>query len=412
MINIFKFCRHSNLEVFVYKLILLNKPMIKRIVILGTAYPYRGGLAVYNERLAKAFQDEGATVSIETFTLQYPNFLFPGKTQYADWEAPNNLYIEQSVSSINPINWIKVGRKIKKQKPNVLIIKYWLPFMAPCFGTIARIVRKNKHTQVISILDNIIPHEKRIGDMQFSRYFSKNVDAFVGMSKSVLNDLNIFDTKKPRAFCPHPLYDNFGVKVERETAIEKLNLDSEFRYILFFGLIRDYKGLDWLIEAFADARLRNFPVKLIIAGEFYTDEEKYNHLIDKYQLLDCIELHNRFVPDPEVGLYFGAADIIAQPYKTATQSGVTQIGYHFEKPMLVTNVGGLAEIIPDQKVGYVVEPNPKAIADKLVDFFENHRSAEFVENLLEEKKKYAWSTMTGTIEYLYNQLSEKNVNPK
>ncbi len=386
--------------------------MIKRIVILGTAYPYRGGLAVYNERLAKAFLEEGATVSIETFTLQYPSFLFPGKTQYADWEAPNSLHIEQSVNSINPLNWIKVGRKIKKQKPDILIIKYWLPFMAPCFGTIARIARKNKHTQVISILDNIIPHEKRIGDMQFSSYFAKSVDAFVGMSKSVLNDLNTFDTEKPRAFCPHPLYDNFGAKVERETAIEKLKLNSEFRYILFFGLIRDYKGLDWLIEAFADARLRNLSVKLMIAGEFYTDEEKYIQLIDKYQLRNYIELHNRFVPDPEVGLYFGVADIIAQPYKTATQSGVTQIGYHFEKPMLVTNVGGLAEIIPDQKVGYVVEPNPKAIADKLVDFFENQRGSEFIENLLEEKKKYAWSTMTGTIEYLYHQLTEKYANPK
>ncbi len=379
--------------------------MIKRIVILGTAYPYRGGLAVYNERLAKAFHEEGATVSIETFTLQYPNFLFPGKTQYADWEAPNNLKIEQSVNSINPFNWIKVGRKIKKQKPDLLIIKYWLPFMAPCFGTIARIVRKNKHTKVISILDNIIPHERRIGDMLFSRYFSKSVDAFVGMSKSVLNDLNTFDTKKPRAFCPHPLYDNFGAKTERETALAKLNLDPKFRYILFFGLIRDYKGLDWLIEAFADVRFRKLPVKLIVAGEFYSDEEKYNQLIDKYHLRDVIEMHNRFVPDPEVGLYFGAADVIAQPYKTATQSGVTQIGYHFEKPMLVTNVGGLAEIIPDQKVGYVVEPNPKAIADKLIDFFENQRGADFVENLLEEKKKYAWSTMTGTIFELYRKLT-------
>jgi glycosyltransferase involved in cell wall biosynthesis len=246
--------------------------------------------------------------------------------------------------------------------------------------------------------------------MQFSRYFSKSVDAFVAMSKSVLNDLNTFDTKKPRTFCPHPLYDNFGGKVERETALAKLNLDPKFRYILFFGLIRDYKGLDWLIEAFADSRFRKLPIKLIIAGEFYSDEEKYNQLIDKYQLHGFIEIHNRFVPDPEVGLYFGAADIIAQPYKPATQSGVTQIGYHFEKPMLVTNVGGLAEIIPDQKVGYVVEPNPKAIADKLLDFFENKRGADFTENLLEEKKKYAWSTMTGTIFELYRKLTAKSEN--
>lgn len=378
--------------------------MALNIVIVGTAYPFRGGLAVYNERLAKAFQEEGETVNIQTFTLQYPNFLFPGKTQYADWEAPNDLNIDVSVNSVNPFNWIKVGRKIKNMKPDILIIKYWLPFMAPCFGTITRIAKKNKHTKVISILDNIIPHEKRPGDKTFSKYFSKGVDAFVGMSKSVLNDLNIFDTQKPREFCPHPLYDNFGDKVGREQALKNLNLPSDYKYILFFGLIRDYKGLDLLIEAFAEERFRNEKIKLIVAGEFYSDEEKYTSLIKKHKLEDHIELHNRFVPDPEVGWYFGAADIIAQPYKSATQSGVTQIGYHFEKPMLVTNVGGLGEIIPDEKVGYVVEPKPIEIANKLLDFFEKDRSQEFIANLLEEKKKYAWSTMTGTVKELYKKL--------
>jgi glycosyltransferase involved in cell wall biosynthesis len=386
--------------------------LAQKICILGTAYPYRGGLAVYNERLANAFQDEGSSIKIETFTLQYPGFLFPGKTQFADWEAPKNLVIEQSVNSINPLNWIKVGRKIRKQKPDLLLIKYWLPFMAPCFGTIARIAKKNGHTKVISILDNIIPHEKRPGDKLFSSYFSKSVDAFVAMSKSVLSDLDHFDTKKPRAFCPHPLYDNFGPKVERPKALQNLNLDPQYQYILFFGLIRDYKGLDLLIEAFADERFRQLKIKLIIAGEFYSDEEKYTQQISEHKLEEHIELHNRFVPDPEVGSYFGAADIIAQPYKTATQSGVTQIGYHFEKPMLVTNVGGLAEIIPDEKVGYVVEPNPKAIADKLVDFFENKKATSFHENILEEKKKYTWNTMTSTIQQLYKQLTENHANQK
>lgn len=379
--------------------------MANRIVIIGTAYPFRGGLAVYNERLARALMDEGHDVTIETFSMQYPNFLFPGKTQYADWLPPVGIKISQSVNSVNPLNWLKVGMKIRKQAPDVVIIKYWLPFMAPCFGTIARIIRRNKKTRVISILDNIIPHEKRPGDHIFSAYFSRNVDAFVAMSKSVLNDLNLFDTKKPRIFCPHPLYDNFGPKVERFEALEKLQLDRGFQYVLFFGLIRDYKGLDWLLEAFADNRLRNFKVKLLIAGEFYSDEEKYRRLIEQYQLSDVVELHNRFIPDPEVGWYFGAADLIAQPYKSATQSGVTQIGYHFEKPMLVTNVGGLAEIIPHQKVGYVVEPNPQAIADMLVDFFESRRSGEFIENLKEEKKKYTWNTMTSAIFEVYRSLS-------
>ncbi len=379
--------------------------MAKNIIILGTAFPFRGGLAVYNERLAKAFQEEGNNVNIQTFKLQYPGFLFPGKTQYADWQAPSHLDIDASVNSINPLNWIKIGKKIKKLKPDILIIKYWLPFMAPCFGTIARIARKNKHTKVIAILDNIIPHEKRIGDKSFSKYFSKSVDAFIGMSESVLNDLNIFDKNKPRLFCPHPLYDNFGEKIDREVAIEKLKLDSEYKHILFFGLIRDYKGLDLLIKAFADERFRNKKIKLIVAGEFYSDQEKYTALINELNIAEHIELHNRFIPDPEVGIYFGAADIIAQPYKSATQSGVTQIGYHFEKPMLVTNVGGLAEIIPDNKVGYVVEPEPSAIAEKLLDFFENNRTDYFAKNIVQEKKKYEWATMTNTIYELYKTLS-------
>ena len=230
------------------------------------------------------------------------------------------------------------------------------------------------------------------------------VDAFVGMSKSVLSELNQFNTIKPRAFCPHPLYDNFGKKVKKEEAIKKLNLDSSQKYVLFFGLIRDYKGLDLLIESFAKKDFAKENIKLIVAGEFYSDQEKYTKLIKELNLEDQVILANKFIPDPEVGLYFGAADIIAQPYKTATQSGVTQIGYHFEKPMLVTNVGGLAEIIPNEKVGYVVEPNPEAIAEKLFEFFTKDRANDFNENLLEEKKKYEWSTMTKTILNLHQQL--------
>ena len=325
-----------------------------KITLLGTAYPYRGGLAAYNERLIHQFNSEGHSGNIETFTLQYPNFLFPGESQYADWEAPQNVEITESLNSVNPINWIKVGLKIKKQKPDILIIKYWLPFMGPAFGTVARIVKSNKHTKVISILDNIIPHESRMGDKWFSKYFVGAVDAFVGMSQSVLDDLNQFTTTKPRAFSPHPLFDNFGKAVSKETSAEFLKLDKEQKYMLFFGLIRDYKGLDLLLEAMAEKLLQDIDVKLLVAGEFYSDSKPYFDLIEKHHLQDRVIMHNKFVPDPEVKYYFGIADIIVQPYKTATQSGVTQIAYHFEKAMLVTNVGGLAEIVPHQKVGFVV----------------------------------------------------------
>ncbi|MFB6341792.1 glycosyltransferase [Saccharicrinis sp. FJH62] len=369
----------------------------KKIVILGTAHPFRGGLAAYNERLAKEFIREGNEVIVYTFKLQYPGFLFPGKTQYADWEAPEDLDIRIKVNSINPFNWLKIGREIKRQKPDIFLVKYWLPFMAPCFGTIARIVKKNKTTKVISILDNIIPHEKRPGDTLFSKYFVKPVDGFVAMSDSVMNDLGQFDTVKPRAFCPHPLFDNFGNLIEKKEAIRQIGLDPTYNYLLFFGFIRAYKGLDLIIEAMSYERVRKMPVKLIVAGEFYEDGDKYKQQIADLKLSDQIVLKTDFIPDSEVGQYFCSADMVVQPYKSATQSGVTQIGYHFEKPMLVTDVGGLKEIIPDKKVGYVTQPDGKAIAEALVDFYENKREEMFVINAKKEKQKYLWSRMTRTI---------------
>lgn len=380
----------------------------KNIVILGTAYPFRGGLAAYNERLALEFQNEGKNVTIYTFSLQYPGFLFPGKTQYADWEAPNNLNIKIKVNSINPFNWIKVGLEIKKLNPDILIFKYWLPFMSPCFGTIARLVKKNKKTKIISIIDNIIPHEKRLGDNLLTKYFCKTVDAFVAMSASVIDDINIFDKVKPKKYSPHPLFDNFGSIITKNEAVKKLGLSEEYNYLLFFGFIRAYKGLDLLLKAFADQRIRKYPYKLIIAGEFYDDSKPYIELIEKLNLKEHIILHTDFIPDNKVAEYFCSAELVVQPYKNATQSGVTQICYHFNKPMLVTNVGGLPEIVPNGKVGYVVEPEAKAITDKLLDYFENQKNDYFVENIKEEKKKYLWSRMTSTIYELYNNLHNDN----
>jgi len=370
---------------------------IMKIAILGTAWPYRGGLAVYNERLARQFAAEGDDVTIYTFTLQYPSFLFPGKTQYSSEPAPKDLTIIRSLNSINPFNWLKTGRAIRKLAPDILIIKFWLPFMAPCLGKVARMARRNGKTRVVSILDNIIPHEHRPGDRLFGRYFTRSVDGFVAMSDSVLEDLSQFDTAKPRVFCRHPLYDNFGAKTSREESLKFLGLDSGQRYMLFFGLIRDYKGLDLLLRAYADSRFREMDVKLIVAGEFYSGSEKYFELEKELGLEGMVVWKSDFVPDSEVRYYFGAADIIVQPYKSATQSGVTQIAYHFEKPMLVTDVGGLAEIVPDGKVGYVVQPNENKIADALVDFFEKNRQDQFNDGILAEKKQYAWSNMTRSV---------------
>ncbi len=373
------------------------------IVILGTAHPYRGGLAAYNERLARQFQEEGHQVCIYTFSLQYPGFLFPGKSQFSDGKPPEGIDIRVCVNAINPLNWIKIGREIKYLHADLLIIKYWLPFMAPCFGSIARIVKRNRKTKVICIVDNIIPHEKRIGDFQLTNYFVKAVDAFVAMSKSVLNDIAFFDQNKAKAFCPHPLFDNFGEIIDKKMAIAQAGLDPQYDYLLFFGFIRAYKGLDILLQAFADERLRKFPVKLIIAGEFYEDAKPYTDLIESLNLSNQLVLKTDFIPDLEVGRYFCAADMVVQPYKNATQSGVTQIAYHFNKPMLVTNVGGLSEIVPDGIAGYVVKANPTDIADQLYDFYENNKAGYFEAGILKEKQKYLWSRMTATIYELFKK---------
>ncbi len=373
-----------------------------KITILGSAWPLRGGLASYNERMAREFAAQGHDVRIETFSLQYPSILFPGKTQYSDSPKPENLDIHASVNSINPLNWVKIGRRIKKQKPDLLIIKFWLPFMAPCFSTIARIVRKNKHTKVVSVLDNIIPHEKRPGDFFLAKMFVKQVDGFIAMSQSVMDDLGKFDRQKPRKLSPHPLFDNFGASVSREDALGKLRLDPEFRYILFFGFIRDYKGLDILLKALNNTELKNKPVRLLVAGEFYNNAAQYQQIIKEEGIEGQLVLRNDFIADEEVRYYFSAADLIAQPYKSATQSGVTQIAYHFEKPMLVTNVGGLPEIVPHEKVGYVVVPEPENIAEALNRFFDEGKPDRFLEGILDEKRKYSWKQLTDNILSLMN----------
>lgn len=371
-----------------------------KIIIVGTTYPFRGGLAAFNERLAREYIQQGHEVEIFTFSLQYPSFLFPGKTQFSCEEAPTDLKIHRTINSVNPLSWLLTGRKIKKLNPDKVIFCYWMAFIAPCFGTIARLARSPK-TEIIALIHNMIPHEPTILDKLFPKYFVNAMDGFVAMADSVIEDVKHFDANsKPKIVSPHPIYDHYGALLDKKDAAIKLGLYDQNAYILFFGFIRQYKGLDLLLEAFADERLRKFPLKLIVAGEFYENPEPYLSQIAKLKLGNFVELRTVFIPDSEVRNYFSVADIVAQPYRTATQSGVSQIAYHFEKPMLVTNVGGLAEIVPHGKVGYVVDVEPAQIADALVDFYENKRADEFIENIKTEKLKYAWSQMTEAINNL------------
>lgn len=367
-----------------------------KIAIIGTAWPFRGGLAAFNERLATELMAEGHELTVYTFTLQYPSALFPGKTQYSSEPAPAGMKIVECINSVNPFNWVSVASRIRKDKPDVAIFCYWMSFMAPCFGTIARLLAKS--TKRLALVHNMIPHEKSILDKLFPPYFCNSMDGFTAMSNSVLDDIASLErSKKPKVCSPHPIYDHFGELMPRQTALEELDLDTSFQYILFFGLIRPYKGLDLLLQAFADERLRKYPVKLLVAGEFYESPEKYYNIISEYNLSEHVVICNEYIPDSEVTYWFSAADLVVQPYRSATQSGISQIAYHFEKPMLVSNVGGLAEIVPHGLAGYVVEPKVKDIADALVDFYENNRKETFENGVRIEKKRFLWSGMTKAI---------------
>ncbi|RYD53451.1 MAG: glycosyltransferase [Sphingobacteriales bacterium] len=366
-----------------------------RIVIIGTAHPLRGGLAAFNQRLAEALQQEGHQVRIESFSLQYPGILFPGKSQYTDEPAPEGLSIRSRINSIHPLSWIRVGRALQQEKPDLIIIKFWLPFMGPAFGTILRLAKKNRHTRVVAILDNFIPHEARPGDAAFTRYFSGPVDAFVTMSRQVLGEVEKALPQKPATYTPHPIYDLYGEAVSKEDACRKLGLDVTRNYLLFFGFIRAYKGLDLLLQALP--QVTDGTIDLIIAGEYYGDPAPYEQLIVANGLEGRVHRFTDFIPTDEVRYFFSAADLVVQPYKSATNSGITQVAYHFEKPMVVTNVGGLPEVVPDGKAGFVVAPDPAAIADGINRFFEGHYSTVFQAGLREEKAKYSWKTFVDVI---------------
>ena len=375
----------------------------KHIVIVGPAHPLRGGIATFNERLAAELQSHGHKVTIYTFSYQYPDFLFPGKTQYSTELPPKGIDIKVRINSINPFNWISIGREIKKLNPDLLILRFWIPFMAPCLGTIGRIARSNKKIRITGLVDNIIPHEKRPGDEALTRYFINACHDFMTLSKQVTEEIKLF-SDKPCRYSPHPVYDHYGKLVSHEVAAQQLKLDVNQHYLLFFGLVRKYKGLDLLLEAFGKAELTRKKFKLIIAGEFYDDVASYEEIIAKYGLKDQVIIHNSFIADEDVKYYFSIADLVTQTYRTATQSGISQLAIHFEKPMLVTNVGGLGEIIIHKKTGFVCAPEIDAISSTLENFTTNARDIDFSEGIREEKKKYGWEEFERVL------LSNLNIN--
>jgi D-inositol-3-phosphate glycosyltransferase len=374
-----------------------------KIFIIGPAYPLRGGLATFDELFCKAFNEQGHHCEIISYSLQYPNFLFPGSTQFdTSGNAPQNIKIHSLINSVNPFSWIKTARFIKKQKPDFIVFRFWIPFMAPALGSIARMVRKSG-VKVLAITDNVIPHETRPGDVAFAKYFINACNGFVTMSKAVMRDLEKFTNTTHKKYLLHPLYTSFGEKLNKLDARTALGLPEDKQIVLFFGLIRKYKGLDMLLDAFNELKA-NPNIILVIAGEFYEDKQPYLDLIEKYQIQNQVILHGKFIANEDVKLYFSAADLVALPYRSATQSGVTQVSFHFEVPTLVTNVGGLGEIIPNKVAGYVVAPNGKAIADAIKDYFDNNRMPSFTEGMKKEKQKYDWKIFVDEVIDLYKNL--------
>lgn len=375
-----------------------------KVIIIGPAHPLRGGLATFDQRLAKEFNDNGDDCAIYSFSLQYPSFLFPGKTQYSNEPAPKGLKIFSVINSINPLNWIKVGNRIRKERPDIVVVRYWLPFMGPALGTILKRIRKNRHTRVVCIADNVIPHEHRPGDTAFTKYFLKRCDAFITMSEKVMSDLRRFvPEKKPARLVQHPLYDNFGSIIPKSEARDKLKIKDEESIILFFGFIRKYKGLDILLDALKILKENQTPElktpKLLIAGEFYEDEKPYLEQINRLGINAEVILRTDFIPDSEVKNYLCAADAVIQPYRNATQSGVTPLAYFFEKPMIVTNVGGLPSLVPNEKAGLVAQPTAESIASAIRRFYQLGETY-FLPHLRSEKQKYSWRHLVDAIKDL------------
>jgi glycosyltransferase involved in cell wall biosynthesis len=361
-----------------------------KICLVGPAYPLRGGIANFNEALAHSLIKEGHTVEIISFSLQYPNFLFPGKTQYDETgTAPAGLNIKTIINSINPFTWLKAANYIKKTNPDFVVVRFWIPYIGLSLGSLIRMIR-NK-VKVIALTDNVIPHENRAGDELLTKYFLGKCHAFMCMSKSVKDDILTFNVKGEIEVSPHPIYNIYGDKVEKLESRKVLELDPNEKIILFFGLIREYKGLDLLLKAMADPAIKQKKIKLIVAGEFYDNQDKYLTLVDELGINGEVTIKNEFIASEMVKYYFCAADLIVQPYKTATQSGITQIGFHFERPMLVTRVGGLPEIIQHDKDGYVVDTDPESIAQYISKYYDESKEVPFSAALKTSKERFSWN---------------------
>jgi len=371
------------------------------IAYLSTFYPFRGGIAQFNASLIQAFDNIGHSAQAYTFTCQYPSFLFPGKTQMVSESDPAiEINSQRVLSTINPFTYFAAAKKIAAVNPDVLVMKYWMPFFGPSLGTVA--ARMPEKTKAIAILDNVLPHEKRFFDPAFNAYFLKRIDGFVAMSEQVKGDLLKLKPDARVILLPHPIYDHFGKRISSAEARKKLGLNPNKKTLLFFGFIREYKGLDNLIEAFGTL---DDSYQLLIAGESYGSFEKYDTLIAANKNKANIRVFNDYIPDSAVCDFFSAADVCILPYRSATQSGITGISYNFGVPLIATNKGGLAEFIEHQKTGLIIEESaPDCISQGIRDFYNDCDPKEMEGNISVMKETLTWEFFAGAIVDFRNQL--------
>jgi len=344
---------------------------------------------------------------IYSYKLQYPSIFFPGKSQFVDGvadELVDGLEILTEVNSINPLNWLRVAKQINLTKPKLVILRFWMPFFGAALGTIGRLINK-RSTKIIALVDNALPHETRFGDRFLTNYFLSCCDACLVMSKAVGEDIKQMKNEMPIAYSPHPVYNHFKDKIDKKAARQQIGLNLDGKYVLFFGMIRKYKGLDLLLDAMAKVIQQNSEIQLIIAGEYYEDELVYKQKIKDLGLVNNVKSINQYIPDEAVHLYFSATDLVAQTYHTATQSGISQIAMHYNKPVLVTDVGGLDEIVLHKKTGYVVKKDTTLIAQNIIDFFELvDYETHFDLAIQMEKQKYSWEAFVKKLIDLYYDL--------
>jgi glycosyltransferase involved in cell wall biosynthesis len=371
-----------------------------KIAVLSCFYPYRGGIAQFNANIFNELS-KSHRVKAYNFSRQYPDFLFPGKTQFVE-EGDEAVRIESLslLDTVNPISWIKTASEIRKWNPDLLLMRYWMSWFAPSQGYVGRHIGKN--TKVISVLDNVIPHEERFFDKPFTKYYLNSNDGYIVLSEAVRDQLLTFKPDAKYICTPHPVYSHFGKRLEREEAHKSTGTDPVKKTLLFFGLIREYKGLDILIDAMS---YLDDSYQLVIAGEPYGSFDRYEEMIDKSPLKGNIHLFTRYIADKEVPVFFSLADVCVLPYRSATQSGISAISSHFELPLITTNVGGLKEAIEKPGTGVVVEEiTPEAIASAIKRYFEEGLKERLAANIAIENEKLSWGNFCIKLIDFYNTL--------